>query len=171
MKKIFRVSKSSAAFVWHAKHVITHLIIGVGWFFLLEHFYPDLPANYFYVALIASILPDLEHIYFLLVKKPTSGYTKEIMGLMKQGRIVELFRFVEKKHKYETFLPFHHIITPLIALIGCAIAIHIDRFGTAVFCGAFTLHYVFDIVEDVILLRKLNPNWTASLISKNRQKS
>lgn len=171
MKRILRVSKSSAAFVWHAKHVLTHLLIGVGWFFLLEYFYPGLPTQYFYLALFASLLPDLEHIYFLLVKKPTSRYTKEIMHLIQQGKMVELFRFVEKKHKYETFLPFHHIITPLVALIGCGIAIHIDRFGTAVFWGAFTLHYVFDIVEDVVLLGKLNPNWTASPISKSRQKS
>lgn len=170
MKRILRVSKSSAAFVWHAKHVLTHLCFGIGWFLFLKYFYPELPMRYFYVALFASLLPDVEHIYYLLVKQPSSHYTKQIIKLMKNGSIVELFRFVEKKHKHETFLPFHHIITPILALIGCAIAIHVDRMGTAVFFGAFTLHYIFDIVEDIVVLRRLNPNWTASITIKHRQK-
>lgn len=171
MRNIYKVSKKTVSLVWHAKHMVTHFLLGTGWYLIIDAIMPDVKPVHLLLALFASVFPDIEHLYYWFLKKPHTTYAAQIIKLIRTRKIVELVQFVAHKHKFETFLPFHHIVTPIVGTIFCISALRTDRTTTAVFMGAFILHYVFDIVEDFVLLRRLNPNWTASPISRLRKKA
>jgi hypothetical protein len=109
---------------------------------------------------VGSLLPDVEHIYYHLILNRKKPYSREIKVLLKNREIGNLIKFLEENHKKSSFLPFHHVFVAGMALLATLNAFIYGREGTVVFLGAITLHYLLDIGDDVMMLGKLNPNWT-----------
>lgn len=164
MKTARSVSIFTYALFWHGKHAWIHVFLGVLWFFLLTKLteYSFL-TSHFWLAILGSLAPDIEHLIYLSTKKRHSDYTNQIKILLQKRQISQVIRLVEKSHKHETYLPFHHLLTPFLFLFICFNAYQLDKVGTFVFMGAGVTHYLFDMFEDYVLLGKLNPNWTRGL--------
>lgn len=164
MKTARKVSLFTLTFFWHGKHEWIHILLGMLWLVVLSSMTSFTVSSYHILLAIAGTLaPDLEHIIYLFIRKRNSLYTKTVITYLRKKQIVQLIRFFEKNHKHETYLPFHHIFTPVIFLFISIIAYQFDNFGALVFMGAGVIHYLFDILDDLIFLRRLNPNWTRGI--------
>ena len=137
--------------------------MGVFWIMVLRLVDPDVADKFIPLALVGSLFPDLEHFVFHFVTHRNSQYSREIKQFLRKRQVVNLAIFLEKNHKTESFLPLHHLFVVLMAIVATVIAFFNGKEGTVVFLGAVAIHYLFDMVDDVIFLRRLNPNWTRGL--------
>lgn len=134
--------------------------MGVFWTIFLSRIDSSVTTRLIPLALVGSLLPDVEHIYYHMILNRKKPYAREIKLLLKNREVRNLVKFLESNHKTVSYLPFHHVFVALIALLATLNAFIYGREGTMVFLGAISLHYFFDIGDDVITLGKLNPNWT-----------
>lgn len=164
MKTARNVSLFTLTFFWHGKHELIHILLGLLWLVVLSTVASfTISGIHIVLAVAGTLAPDLEHLLYLFIRKRNSVYTKTALSYLRKKQIVQLIRYFEKNHKHETYLPFHHIFTPIIFLFVSVVAYQFDNIGALVFMGAGVTHYLFDIVDDLIFLRRLNPNWTRGI--------
>ena len=149
--------------IWHSKHELTHLLMGIFWIKFLSSVNPNVTAQFIPLALFGSLFPDLEHFYFHFVSNRKNPYSMEVKKLLRGRQFTNLMLFLENNHKKESYLPLHHVFVPIVALVVTLCAFMAGMEGVVVFLGSVALHYAFDIVDDIIFLHKLNPNWTRGL--------
>lgn len=149
---------------WHAKHSVVHMTIGAIWYLYADYRFGGLPSSYLFIAIFSSVLPDLEHLYYLFISKNRhSDYTAQIKALLKKRQIISLFKLVEHNHKTQTFLLFHHIGVAFVFMLLAIWALVKQHEFLTIFYGGILSHYAFDIFDDFLVLKKLNPNWTRGL--------
>lgn len=144
---------------WHARHNFYHLLLGLVWAWFIREWFNELSVKWVFLALFGSMLPDVDHVIYFLTYGKNDWYTVEIKKLLKSKQWRMLSVFMANGHKHNTNLASHNIYF-MGLLFGLACLSFFFELRTAVvLLGAMIIHYGFDILDDILLLGTLNPNW------------
>lgn len=119
-----------------------------------------------FIALLASALPDIDHFLFAYFYGSSSQYAKMFRHYLRRGEIGRWARFCLLNHNKNYGLYFHNILTMLVAFILVLVFIKVENLSWVVFWLAFALHFAYDILDDVLLFGRPNPNWFLSFQSE-----
>ena len=123
----------------------------------------------FFIAVLASFLPDADHLFFIFLYGRNTEYATQVrLNLFKYG-LPKAIYYVRQNHKKNNFILSHNILTPLLSLALFFYYVNHSSAYFAVFWLSFTAHFIFDIIEDYLALGGLNPNWFLRFSSKLRQ--
>jgi hypothetical protein len=144
---------------WHTRHMLYHLLLGTVWVWMVKDQLGIYGPNFLFISLLGSIFPDFEHLLFFFTYGQRDAYTKQIKGYISHGDWRVLIRFIEQGHKYNTKLRYHNIyaIFGLTGITTLLFATH--AYSGFIFTGAMVIHYLFDILDDLASLGRLNKNW------------
>lgn len=138
--------------VWHGRHMVYHVLLGLVWGWYVG-------AQWIFVSVLGSLLPDLDHFLYFFTYGKGDSYTKTAATFFKNRQWRQLTTFLAREHKHNTSLTFHNYYTVAVC-VGITLFASIFGFRiSVVFFGAMTSHFLFDIAEDIVLLGRVNPNW------------
>lgn len=144
---------------WHARHMIYHLLLGVTWIWVIQDHIGIYSPTLLFISLLGSVFPDFEHLLFFFTYGKRDSYTKQIKGYINNRDWRVLIRFIEQGHKYNTTLRYHNVYA-MMGLMGItALFYFIGSYTGFIFTGAMVIHYLFDILDDLATLGRLNKNW------------
>jgi len=145
--------------LWHARHEFYHILLGLLWAWFLREWWHEFNLRWIWLSLFASLLPDADHFLYFFAYGKKESYAQEAKKLFKTKQWRDLVAFLENGHKYNTSLATHNVyfMFLLFGLAGASSFIE-WRVGVILF-GAMVVHYVFDILDDMLQLGYLNPNW------------
>lgn len=153
-----------------ANHHLVHISLGFIWFYLLNRFWTDLSSYHLFLAIVGSELPDLEHGYYWFVKGKSDEYSIQVKEHLRNREWRNLVTFLKENHKYLTTLHLHSLGWVLVLVLLCVVSFFRDREASLVLFGSMLTHYCFDMLDDIIFLGKLNPNWMRGVRIKRVQK-
>ncbi len=145
--------------LWHTRHHAYHLLIGLIWAWTLREVWQEFQPKWIVLSLIASELPDIDHLLYFLTYGRQDPYSKLVKSLFANHEWRLLWYTIDTGHKYNTNLATHNYFTILVLTGLSLIAFIFERQSSVVFLGSMVLHYVFDIVDDLLILGSINPNW------------
>jgi hypothetical protein len=106
----------------------------------------------FIIAGIGGLLPDIDHLIYFFTYGRRDAYSKNVFALAKKREWKSLVECIEVGHKKNTNLSFHNVYVTMF-LVCCTVALFwVDYRLSVVLFGAMVSHFIFDIVEDFILL-------------------
>lgn len=151
--------RGAAFVVWHARHMLYHMLVGLIWAWFLREMWDEFNIKWILLAMFGSVFPDIEHLFYFFTYGKSAEYTKAIKKFLhdRQWRMVTVF--IENGHKYNTDLSYHNIYFMLFLIVITAACFVFDLNSMVVFVGAMVSHYLFDIVDDYVQLGYLNENW------------
>ena len=159
MKRTFGKIRGVGFFFWHARHMFYHLLLGAFWMWVVQELTGIYSVPLLFVSLFGSVFPDFEHLLFFLTYGKKDAYTTWIKSYVKHGDWRVLIRFIEKGHKYNTKLRFHNIYTIFFLILASIGLFKLQVFSGFMFTGSMMIHYLFDILDDLASLGKVNKNW------------
>jgi hypothetical protein len=145
--------------VWHARHMIYHMLIGLAWAWFLREKWNELNIKWVLVALFGSILPDFEHLVYFFTYGKKDQYTRNLLKILREHQWRVATVFVEKGHKHNTKLRFHSMYIIALLFIFSSVCFFYDWNVWVVLFGAMIFHYIFDICDDLATIGHINPNW------------
>ncbi|MBI2405100.1 metal-dependent hydrolase [Candidatus Gottesmanbacteria bacterium] len=145
--------------LWHARHEFYHVLLGLVWAWFLREWWNEFNVRWIWWALFASLLPDADHVLYFFLYGRKDWYAREIRNLLWSRQWRNLATFIENGHKSNTSLATHNIYFILLFFGFAAISLSIELRVGVIFFGAMIIHYVFDIVDDLLSLGRVNPNW------------
>src|SRR3989338_7158222 len=124
--------RSSIRVVWYSRHELYHVLIGIVYAWFLREAWGVFQWHQVLWSIFGSLLPDVDHLIFFFFYGRNDAYSLKAKSLLKHGGLSQLIPFLAREHKHNTNLWSHNV---------------------------FVISFLFDITEDLILLRALNPNW------------
>ena len=140
-------------------HMIYHLIVGffIGW--VMARYSTDLNLSIaLLISLPASWLPDLDHLLVLFCYGKDSAYGKAFHKVWSRGNALEVVKFCARNHKKNYGLYSHNLLVALATLFLGIVAIPSSP-RLATFLLSVGGHLWFDVLDDLVILGRLNPNW------------
>ena len=112
------------------------------------------------ISVAASLLPDIDHFFAIFIYDKHSRYSQFLAKLLKKRKISYFAKITKENHKLSTGIYSHNFLTlALTSLLTYRfIAVYADPYWSA-FLFSWSMHYVWDILEDFIYFSKPNPNW------------
>ncbi len=159
MRKGVAKIKGLGFVTWHAKHEVFHVVLGVSLAWALQEIWGEFHVKWVIVAVVGSLLPDADHILYFLTYGRKDLYTKEIVSMFKKHSWRSLAVFLEQGHKQNTNLSYHNYYFVVFLVILAVASYFYDWRTSVVFLGSMLTHYVFDIIDDILMLGYVNPNW------------
>lgn len=159
MRRSIMKIKGFGYILWHAKHELFHVLLGLMWAWILREAWHEVNSVWIVTAIVGSLLPDIDHLFYFFTYGRKDPYTKSIRGLIRDKEWRRLVKFIEIGHKHNTSLAFHNIYVIAGMLAVSAISFFFDWRTATVLFGSMVTHYAFDILEDIILLGRINSNW------------
>ncbi len=157
-RSVLRI-KGLGFILWHARHELYHVALGLVWAWFLREWWNEFNIRWIGIAVVASLLPDLDHVLYFYTYGKKETYATQLRQLLKTRQWRNLTMFLENGHKQNTNLATHNIYVIGFFLACAALSSFIEwRVGVIMF-GAMVIHYIFDIFDDLLFLGKLNPNW------------
>jgi hypothetical protein len=145
--------------LWHAKHEVFHVLLGLMWAWFLRETWQQFNIRWIIVSIIGSLLPDLDHFFYFFVYGRKDIYAKQAKSFLKGREWRILTKFLETGHKYQTDLITHNFnFVIFLFLLSLASFFYDWKVGVVLF-GAMLTHYLFDIVDDILTLGYVNVNW------------
>ena len=117
------------------------------------------PVRLFLVSVLGAYFPDADHLLFIFGYGRSAQYAIDSKKSFFEGGIPGFLRYVKKNHKGNTRIYSHNLLS-LGLVIGLSVWSVLS--GNRILGGVFfswSLHYVFDILEDLLFFGKLNGNW------------
>ncbi|MBI5621197.1 hypothetical protein HY949_05425 [Candidatus Gottesmanbacteria bacterium] len=145
--------------LWHTRHHAYHLLIGLAWAWLLREVWGEFQPKWIILSLIASELPDIDHVLYFFTYGKQDPYSKLVKTLFVNRQWRMLWYTIDTGHKYNTNLATHNYFTILVLTTLSLIAFIFERQSSVVFLGSMVLHYCFDILDDLLILGSVNANW------------
>ncbi len=148
------------------KHYSGHVMVGLVWAWVLREIWQEFVPHRFLLAIIGSLIIDLDHFLQALVYGRKDWYGRGIRQFLKKGQVRNLWIFIRENHKHNTGLVTHNIYFLgffLVLAIACFIT---DRNSGVVFFGAMVLHLIVDILDDIWVLGRINENWKRLKVAK-----
>jgi hypothetical protein len=136
-----------------------HVMLGLLWAWFLRERWGEFNPKWIWTAVIGSVLPDVEHIYYFLGYGRNDSYTGQVIIYLKGREWRNLVHFMATGHKHNTSLAYHNVYTVGFLIIISAAASFIDWEVGVVLFGAMVSHYLFDMADDLVQLGAINPNW------------
>lgn len=145
--------------LWQSRHMAYHVMLGLLWAWYLRELWKQFNLLWIWTAVVGSLLPDLEHIYYFLGYGRRDSYSKQVFSHIRKGEWRMLFYFVSTGHKFNTSLSYHNIYVVGILIVLSTVASYVDWHIGVVLFGAMVSHYLFDMADDLLQLGEINPNW------------
>ena len=159
MRLSFARVKGLGFILWQSRHMGYHVLLGLVWAWFLREKWGSFNPKWVWTAIIGSLLPDIDHLQYFLGYGKQETYTKQIVGFLKARQWRSLAHFIATGHKYNTNLSYHNIYIVVILLGLALVSSRIDWEVGVILFGAMILHYLLDIVDDIVQLGSINPNW------------
>lgn len=154
-----RPLKSLSRLVWYARHEFTHVLIGLVYAWFLREIWGEFNLRQILWSVFGSLLPDVDHFIYIFFYGRRDVYSLQVKQFLREGNLATLFSFLSRGHKENTNLWSHNVYIISFLLTAVFFSSRLDwQVGTILF-GAMVLHFVFDIVDDLLILHSLNPNW------------
>jgi hypothetical protein len=144
---------------WHARHELYHVLLGVAWGWVLRETWGEFNVRWLTLSLFGSLLPDVEHFIYFFTYGRKDPYNATIRQFLKNGEWRMVTVYMEHGHKYNIDLSYHNFFVIAFLLLLATVAFLFDRNSWVVFFGAMVIHYVFDVLDDIVTLGYINPNW------------
>jgi len=159
MRRSFARVRGIGFIFWQARHEMFHALFGIAWAWLLREWWGEFKAKWVLLAIFGSLLPDAEHLYYFFVFRNKDRYAWQVNKGLRAHKWRFLAQFISEGHKNNTNLALHNIYIIALLFIGATIALLFDWNSWVVLIGAMIIHYLFDIVDDILTLGYVNPNW------------
>ncbi len=145
--------------VIHARHEFYHILLGLFWAWFLRERWNEFNIRWIWFSMLGSLLPDMDHLLYFFVYGKRDQYSILVKTFLRAKKWRSLTVFVEKGHKEQTNLISHNYFS-MMMLLGCSLLSSLSewRIGVILF-GAMIIHYMFDIMDDLFQLGRVNPNW------------
>ena len=142
-------------------HMLIHIFLGVFCGVSMWHVFPGSPLlKLMAIGAIGGILPDFDHILFIFLYGRKSEFAKIVKGFLKKHKIRNAITFIKVNHKYNTAVYSHNMVSVLLAFSLFYYLYTVkDNASMSAFFLSWFVHYTFDIFEDVLFFKKVNPNW------------
>lgn len=159
MRRSAQRIKGLGFILWHTRHHFYHILIGVSWAWFLREMWHVFQPRWVLLSIVASELPDIDHLVYFYVYGRKDQYSRVVKQLFasRQWRLLSLT--LDQGHKYNTSLATHNYFTIIVLLFLSVVSYFYEWQSAVVFFGAMVLHYVFDIIDDFLILGYVNPNW------------
>lgn len=148
-----------AFLLWHLKHEMTHVLLGLLWAWFLREIWAEFNVRWITISVIGSLLPDIEHFIFFFSYGKKDPYTQGVFTLLKGRQWRNLAVFMSIGHKHNTNLRYHNYYFMSVLFALSILCLFLDWNSGVVLFGAMLTHYCFDVVDDIITLGRVNPNW------------
>lgn len=136
-------------------HLSLGLLVAVVIYYLLG-------GNLFHLLLVsavASFLPDIDHLFYLFIYGRKSRYATEAREILIKGGVIKYIEYCKINHKENTEIKSHNLLVVLVlTLVSMLFYAKGEPLWSAFFISN-TLHFVFDVFEDLLFFGKLNGNW------------
>jgi len=159
MEKAVAHIRSLGKTFWHSKHMLVHILWGLVWAWILREVWNEFNIKWIILSIVGSWVPDLDHLLYWFVYGRHDDYSRKVKAIIKKGQIRTLIIFFEKNHKSNTNLMMHNIYFLGLLIIITFFAYFFDRRSSLVLFGAMVTHYLYDLVDDLLILGHLNSNW------------
>lgn len=151
--------KGAGYILWHGKHMVFHVLLGLMWAWFLRELWNEFNVKWIIASVVGSLLPDVDHFLYFFTYGKRDPYARTVVTFFKNREWRVLTTFLARGHKQNTSLTFHNYYTVVFCIGITAVASRFDWQAGVVLFGAMTSHFLFDIVEDVTILGRVNPNW------------
>lgn len=158
MKQSVAKIRGLAFLMWHLKHEMTHVLLGLVWAWVLREVWNEFNVRWITISIVGSLLPDVEHFMFFFGRGKKDPYTQGIVMLLRTKQWRNLAVFMSKGHKHMN-LKYHNLYFMSFLFILSLISFFFDWNSAVVLFGAMLIHYSFDIVDDLWVLGRVNANW------------
>ncbi|OGC68973.1 hypothetical protein A2415_04205 [candidate division WWE3 bacterium RIFOXYC1_FULL_39_7] len=138
-----------------------HVALGILCAYIIKSVYPEASsAKLLFLGVLANLLPDADHILYFTWYGAKSDYTKIVRQYFRTKQIRTLVNFIKQNHKNNTGIYSHNLLTVAIVLGSFwVLGITRDSPSLSVFFMSWSIHYIYDIFEDLLFFKSLNPNW------------
>ena len=117
------------------------------------------PVTLLLVALLGAYIPDVDHLLFIFWYGRQTKFSIEVRECLFSGGLPCFIGHIKKNHKGNTRILSHNVLSVALAVFLFSWFIYTSQRLWAVFFLSWSLHYVFDILEDLLFFGKLNGNW------------
>lgn len=159
MRNAFVPIKGIGYLFWQARHMAYHVMLGLLWAWYLRELWGVCNAIWVIIAVVGSVLPDVDHLNYFFGYGRHDTYTQQVFGYVRKHEWRELFHFLATGHKHNTSLSYHNVYVMLLLALFAGVASFVDWQVGVVLFGAMVSHYVFDIADDIVQLGCINSNW------------
>ncbi len=159
MKGFFYKFKGLGFILWQGRHMFYHVLLGLVWAWFLRELWGKLNPRWVLFSVSGSLLPDIEHLIYFFGYGKKESYTRHLINLARNRSWRMLFASIATGHKYNTNLSYHNYYSIIIfmGIVGLSY-IYEWQLGVILF-GAIVIHYLYDIVDDLLVLGYINDNW------------
>ena len=158
MKYLWPLTTVTKVF-WYSKHEFTHILIGLVYAWFLRELWGQFSPRQIFWSVFGSLVPDFDHLIYFFFYGRTDPYSIQVKKFLREGNISSLIYFVSTGHKNNTNLWSHNIYIVLLLMLGALVSFQFDWKVGIILFGSMIFHFVFDVVEDLIILGTVNPNW------------
>lgn len=145
--------------IWQARHMVYHMGIGLLWAWFLREFWNEFNLRWIWISVVGSLLPDIDHLLYFTTYGRRDTYTLDIRHFLRKKQWRAVVAYIANGHKSNTNLSYHNYYF-MAGLLGFALVSSLYDWETGVILfGAMLLHYIFDIIDDILMLGSINPNW------------
>ena len=158
--KLVRVKIKGLGFIlWHARHMFYHVLLGLVWAWFLRERWNQFNTRWIWLSVFGSLLPDADHMLYFWSYGRKDPYTKQVKNFFAKRQWRNLTIFMETGHKHNTNLSYHNYYVVASLLVMSLLSSRLSWEIGVILFGAMVIHYLFDVVDDVIILGHINPNW------------
>lgn len=159
MRKSVAKLRGVGFILWQTRHEFYHVLVGLVWAWFLREQWREFNGSWVVISVAGSLAPDLDHFVYFLTYGKRDWYTKQVRAFLRAHQWRTLWKFVASGHKYNTSLATHnYFFMLLLAIMAGASFFYNWKVGVILF-GAMMAHYLFDVLDDVVTLGYINPNW------------
>lgn len=159
MRKSFARIKGAGFILWQTRHEFYHVVTGLLFAWYLRELWRQFNTRWIALAVLGSLLPDLDHFVYFLTYGKKEWYSKQIRSFLRNHQWRTLWKFVATGHKYNTDLMTHNYYFMAFLLLVSILSFFVNwKIGVILF-GTMLLHYLFDILDDIVTLGYVNTNW------------
>ena len=141
-------------------HGQVHVLFGLVVFFCVISLFSGVnPWLLFFVMIVGSFLPDIDHLFFMYWYGRSTEYSIKARKYLDKGEFGGFINYCKKNHKNNTYIISHNLLTPLAFFIFGVFAYVNGSAVGSLFWWSMSMHFVFDVLEDILFFGKLNGNW------------
>jgi hypothetical protein len=141
-------------------HMLIHLLFGI--FSVAIIYFLDPSVNLYKASFLAALftfLPDIDHLFFIFIYGRHSNYASKIRAFLGSKEIKKVIDFCKTNHKNNTQIYSHNFVSLFLTLLLFYYFLTIGKIYWSTVFLSWSMHYIFDLLEDLLFFSKVNPNW------------
>lgn len=145
----------------HRYHMLIHVSLGLLCAFIVVHTFPSANiSKVISVGILGGLIPDTDHLLYMFFYGRKSEYAKIVKTYFKNKQFRLMCSFLKNNHKNNTGIYSHNILSLMLSIfLAWYLGESRDRACFYAFFMSWSAHYLFDMFEDLLFFKKVNPNW------------